>query len=65
MLAFLGGEHEVRNHIDALIIQLFKVVSRVYPVTATVNVKIILKFILGDHKALGIVLSHKMGMLVE
>ena len=63
VLAFLGGENEVRTHIDALIAQLIKVVSRKYQVTTTVRIKIILKFILGDHKALGIVLSHKMGKL--
>ncbi len=64
-LAFLGGEHEVWDHIEGLILQLIDVVAREYQVTASVRVKILLKFFLGDHKAMGIVLAHKMGMLEE
>lgn len=63
-MAFLGSEHDIRKHIEGLIPELIEVVTREYQVTRDVSVKICLKFFLGDHKALGIMLSHKMGMLL-
>ncbi len=62
-MAFFGGENEARKHIDGLILELHKVLNRQYQVTTNVRVQIGLKFFLGDHKALGIMLSHRMGML--
>ena len=64
-MAFLGSENEARKHIDGLILELHKVLKRQYQVTTNVHVQIGLKFFLGDHKALGIMLSHRMGMLRE
>ncbi len=61
-MAYLGSEHDVRKHIEGLIPELIEVVTRDYQVNRDVSVKISLKFFLGDHKAMGIILSHKMGM---
>ncbi len=64
VLGFLGGEHELGRHVDVLIDELHKVLTREYPTrTEGVRVRFTFKICSGDNKALGALVKHRLGMV--
>jgi len=62
VLGFLGGEHEMKHHIDALIDELYNALPQKYETkTPGVFVEFVFKTLGGDNKAMAAMLQHLLG----
>jgi hypothetical protein len=58
---YAGGEHHLRRHIGPLIDQLVSALALAYPVAPDFALSLTLRFLTGDHLALGVLLCVRLG----
>ncbi len=63
LLMYAGGEHQLRKHLDPLIDQLVSALALAYPVAQDFALSLTLRFLTGDHLALGVLLCVRLGTI--